>query len=90
LNSALIRDTTSPYRDGGGERQFVEILGYVVDVALMDKAGITGQFDVKLTSADPRPPMPPQPPTSGPPSTINSDLNSLPSSFRLTFWWWTA
>ncbi|HEY4089767.1 MAG TPA: TIGR03435 family protein [Bryobacteraceae bacterium] len=29
-------------------RQFVEILGYVVDVALMDKAGITGEFDAKL------------------------------------------
>jgi uncharacterized protein (TIGR03435 family) len=29
-------------------RQFVEILGSIVDVPLVDKTGITGVFDVKL------------------------------------------
>jgi uncharacterized protein (TIGR03435 family) len=42
-------------------RQFVEILGYIVNVPLVDKTGITGVFDVELqwvpesTSADSRP-----------------------------------
>ncbi len=29
-------------------RQFVEILGYLVDVPLVDKTGITGAFEAKL------------------------------------------
>jgi uncharacterized protein (TIGR03435 family) len=42
-------------------RQFVEILGYIVEAPLIDKTGITGVFDVRLqwvpesTSPDSRP-----------------------------------